>query len=528
MLTFLFIVVACVFRIIVIHPGSISYDTYGHLYYAYEVDKQKKGPFWPIRTRILCPANYTNPYLWHWIITRIADIKTILKYQHWINILFDILIIATVSFIFKYYNYDDKSISLMILFYIATPAWFTKYSSGPRLHSLTPRLWSEHISCIYFIILSLNIDNFNWTTLMTTAILGFIVITSSLFGLQALFFISIVYSIITVNFYPIFSFISALLLALIISRGRFINSIKIQINHLKWYYIENKNKRIPSHGRSSFKNILPIEIRKKGLKVALYHLAFIVASRNGILAVVMRMSLILCLLGYFLLESVFFNSISAPKLAYPAIASFVVYSIVNIPVFLFLGESERYLNHVSFLICMSLSYYIQNNNDYISVVTILLYGIWYWKTENPIKETVKKFFRQFSKSKPVSFTEEDEIIHELNKIKEEQLVLCYPYHAVGIFRIMLETKHRTIDPLMAEDNHRKNFKQKYEDDYPYLKIERVDELHEEFNLNILLIDNSHIIKRTGSIFKQTNNWRKIQLTNSKYDLYLHVSQVGIN
>ena len=46
-----------------------SFDTYGHLYFAKLVRNQNTGPFGCIETNALGSNSYSNPFLWHWLIT---------------------------------------------------------------------------------------------------------------------------------------------------------------------------------------------------------------------------------------------------------------------------------------------------------------------------------------------------------------------------------------------------------------------------------------------------------------------------
>ena len=57
------------------------------------------------------------------------------------------------------------------------------------------------------------------------------------------------------------------------------------------------------------------------------------------------------------------------------VSSLAIFLLINISTFLFLGESERYINHISLIIII---YFLTNYNDSNLPIYLLTYGLIFW------------------------------------------------------------------------------------------------------------------------------------------------------
>ena len=133
-----------IFRYLIIFRSENNFDVYGHLYFIKMVKENGKGPFESIQTNIISSKKLDYPFIWHWISGFIPD-KIIANYNKAINPLIDSIYVLLV-FIFSYkLGFSIKDIYLIILIYILSPIFFTKWNIGPRLF-FTPRMFFRNIS----------------------------------------------------------------------------------------------------------------------------------------------------------------------------------------------------------------------------------------------------------------------------------------------------------------------------------------------------------------------------------------------
>jgi hypothetical protein len=478
-------------RFSAINRYSIDYDTCGHLYFSYKVKQQKIGPYGKFIPDVLEPQPFSHPYLWHWFIGIFGHINAIFRYQHWINPVLDVFFLLVYAGYFFYTGFSHEYISIMILLYALTPGWFSNNTSGPRLKSFTPRLFSEQITSLFFLVISVPFTIDIYITVAVASVLAWIVMSSSKFGRQAILFITLVYSVVTFRAEALISLFLGCIMAIITSRGEFFNQLKTQYQHLKSYYINNKKGVMPISNRSKLKIKLPENIQKstflaKVKYILLYHSAY-----NGIYSVILRMPIV-----YFCIFSGIISLLNsnAPALYFLCVLSaFLVYSLINLRLLLFLGESERYLHHVIPLILLTSARYLEEN--IILLTVLLLYGLIFWWLENGSVKQFKLVYRTVLNDigvKKIDFspTVDDKIIEWLSKI-ESTIVVCYPYHAVGIWRIMLQTNHRVVFPDLMDSQFRKRKFVQYESNYPYIDINKLSELKTEFGVDYFIGDRNN-------------------------------------
>ena len=84
--------------------------------------------------------------------------------------------------------------------------------------------------------------------------------------------------------------------------------------------------------------------------------------------------------------------------------------------------------------------------------------------------------------------EEKKIIDMIAALKGNLHVLCYPFNAVGVYRIMIETNHSPIFPYTAQGWFKEQLDSKYNMNYPFLDLSQVKRMDKDFGIDILILD----------------------------------------
>jgi hypothetical protein len=317
-----------------------------------------------------------HPFFWHWIFG-LLNIKYLIKYQKVFNplldALFSVLLFATLIYTGKNSNYA----LLATLLYLFTPMFFSQLSIGPRIASFTPRLFSEILVNLFFLVLLLNFNfesNFQY---LIAILFSIIVLISSKFGTQAILFISILGLILSFYYIPFILLLSSFFLLLIITNGAIFQSLKEQYSHLKDYYKKNRKKQMAISNRNSFSFVFQNKLNLISLKSNINK----VISQNSFVGVTLKMPIIV----FLVVISVINHNSSLLNLNNETfvivLSSIILFFIINIPIFLFLGEAERYLNHVSlFIIILFMDLISSLNLLYFSYI-LIVYGLLYYLFE---------------------------------------------------------------------------------------------------------------------------------------------------
>jgi hypothetical protein len=485
----------------------IDFDTYGHLYYASEVKKQKTGPFGEIKLKVVGNNGYNHPFLWHWLIGFFPIFK-VLEHQKWINPVFDSFFTVFIYFISLKIGFNQKEAMCVSALYVFTPMWFTRISMGPRIASLTPRLFSEILSNLFFIVTLLPLGLPYWIVIIIGAMISSMALVSTKFGVQALFFLTPVISLLTKSAIPIIALICGLLLSVLISKKKILYSFKEQYFHLKNYYSKNIKGETPISNRNSIKHFwISLGERHKETKNKLMAIIQYLLSRNSYTSVLFKMPILFSLI-FFFSNNIYKTEIIEPNyLIMPVIGAVIIYLIVNMKRFLFLGEAERYLNHVAYFIIASFVYFLFKINMIWLLYCLIGYGVLYWLFE-------MFFLSKFIPNNISIQKYSDEIVSYLQRLKKETIILSYPYHAVGIYRLMLETTHLTVFDYL--DNEVEG--SWYLDIYPFVNLAVVDRMYDELGVNILIIDNKQL-KRKKEGWEPSTLWKKIEIGEPFYTVY---------
>lgn len=492
---------------LLIRNSNTDFDTFGHLYYIKELRNQGTGPWSKIKIQCWEGKLYSHPFLLHSILS-LLPFDFLLKNQKFVNILIDSLfcvyIYITAEFLFK----NQNTAMLCYMLYLFMPIWFTKISMGPRVNNFTPRLFTEVIfnilACILVGVYNLDEIGFYFFGI----ILSSIIILTSKFGLQMILFSLPLISLFLQSLYPLILLFSSLLFTIIISNGSVINLFKSQIIHLIDYFKKNLKRNTSISSRNQFITLKKSELFSvDGIRKLVYNYLFY-NSHTGIFfkMPILVVLVIISLWYYHLLEGVYF------KMFLIIAAVCIVYLIVSIRIFLFLGEAERYLNHIAVLIIFCTVKLLLASDLLWILYAIIIYGFIFYLVE-------LFFYNKFLKNT----NKEDadiEVEMELNKISSVKVILSSPYHNFNIFRIMLNTKHKVIYPIHMCDSVRENFVSKYDKKYTFLDLTKLDEILEITNSSVIILYQPDSFDKELVKTKLTSEWYEIKLNNTIYSLYL--------
>ena len=446
----------------------------------------------------------------HWLIS-IIPIKKALRYQKWINPVLDSFFTALIYFISTKIGFSQKEALLVSVIYIFTPMWFSNLSLGPRITSFTPRLFSEILSNIFFVVTLLPLGLPLWVVIIVGAITGGIAISSTKFGVQALFFLTPIISILIKNVTPIIALLVGLFLSIAVSRGRLLNALKEQLQHLKNYYVKNKNGETPVSNRNSIQKLFKSLDEHNGFVRKLMVIISRMLSENSYAGILLKMPILPIVLFLYSYSKIDTNILIPNHFIMPVVGAVIVFLVVNIPRFLFLGEAERYLNHVAYFIVASFVLLSFKTNMMWLLYCLLGYGVLYWLFESFL---LTSFLPNNLNVQKVS----DNIVTYLQSIKKEAIILSYPYHAIGFYRLMLETNHKVVYSDLDKKQGARTKKSWYDDDYPYVKLDVLDRMHEELGVNVLIIDNKQL-KRKKEGWLPSMLWNKLEIGAPFYTLY---------
>ena len=503
---------ALVVRLLACIQKQSSFDSFGHLLFAKLLREQKKGPFHPIMLNVLEPSPLYKPFLWNWFVG-FMRLSFILKYAKYINGVLDAIFVFIICVLLHFSGFKTQVVYLTALIYIFSPMLFSDVSTGPRISGFTPRLSSEIALNLLWMLLLLPLPLSNFWIFTLTTLLVFYVLNSSKFGIQALFFLTPLITLLELTPTPLYSLAGGLILSITLGKKFFINQLESQRKHLIWYYKENANNNSHISNRNSLTHLFP-DKNIIGLR-AILHFLHNALSINSYLAVTLKLpiaNLALLVISYNIIYSQAINDLNIMA---PAIAAFIIFFAVNNKNFLFLGEAERYLNHVVvFVILIPVTFFLESNYEW-AIFLVIFSGFVYWLMETFFWYRFKNYLLD-NEGK-----DRGKIIDDLQSTDAELKILLYPYVAMGgVFYVLLKTKHTLLYQFGVQKELTDKLHQHYSSGYPFVRLEKLDELAKEYDINYVVIDKEHLKKNYPIGLALSNQWVKKDLELTAYDVYV--------
>lgn len=506
LLTALIFLITLISRMLLIRSDIIDFDSYGHIYFSHEVKRQKASAWGAIKLKVWKSNKFKHPFLWHKVVGMLP-LEFVLRHNAKINGVIDSIFATIIFLIFREMWVDNKLAIIGWLLYIITPAWYTSFSIGTRNMSLTPRLQSEiFINISLFIIIISNLPDdikVAFSTLLTI-----IVLLSSKFGLQVVLFIFPLASLISANVLLMKVVLISFGVIVLISRGKFLYVLIEQITHLWEYFHKNLQNKMPIAFRNSSKLIVRKNDGSLDSKETIRQLLY----NNSYTCTLIKMPIFYVVLILFLFELIYAKELKINEVNSLIMAGAIIFLLINRPILLFLGEAERYLNHIAIFLIIYLVDYNQYVDSFIISYILIIYGVIFW-----FSEFLYKSYRISDRQRE----EDNKVVEDYLRSKSGSLIVgSVPYHNLCVFRIMLFTNHKVLMPIYFREKYRKLFNDKNFEIYsPFLDISKLDEIKKYTGLSIVIIDVAAVSRTALKNTKFNNNWIERKLNQQTYIIY---------
>lgn len=475
---------------------NIDFDTYFHLFLINHL--RINGIQNMIETkRFIKPFGLNYPWMMHFFISFFPR-KFDMFFERFFNPFLDSLF-TLFLYMITFYITESNSQSLIIaILYLFTPAMFTTLSIGPRIKSFTPRLFGEIVGSMMFIFEYLYFMNDNNIYLLFAIIFSGLAYLSSKFSVQAIVFISIFLFLFTYDMEYLVVLVGGFILSMILSKGKYLQVLKQQFEHLKWYFIRNIHGKMSVSSRNSFK-VLVEYFKNKKYKRIISTLLF----ENTFVIILTRFPLVYLAL-YFIYDGYIINGI-LELTDYFIISSFVIFFISSLKWFLFIGEAERYINYMVFFILLKVTLFFEENIFYL--VTFIIYGIILY---------ILDFILLSKKTNKNSI--DDELIKWLNCQNDALKIATIPYH-LGGWRIVESTKHNWLYGVFFINDNDTKVLNSYIKKYPFLDINKADKIIDEYNLDYIFYNKQALDKNYDEKYEIPTNLKQIQISENIFALY---------
>ncbi len=475
---------------------DIDFDTYFHLYFI-EFIRNNGTKNLIEQKRFIKPFDLYYPWLMHFFIS-IFPKKFDMFFERFFNPFLDSLFTVFLYIIAFYITGSNNQALIVAILYIFTPVMFTTLSLGPRIKSFTPRLFGEIVGGMMFIFEYLYFLNGNYIYLVLAIVFSGLAYLSSKFSVQAIVFISIFLFLSTFDMEYLVVLVGGFILSMVLSRGKYLEVLKQQAVHLKWYFIRNIQGKTSVSNRNSIKELVG-HFKNKRYKKIVGALLF----QNTYIIILTRFPLVYVAL-YFVYEGYITNS-TLELIDYFIISSFIIFFISSLKWFLFIGEAERYINYMVFFILLKVTLFFEENTLYL--LLFIIYGIIFYILDFIL-------LRKTNKNNI-----DDKLILWLNNQEKDLKIATVPYH-LGGWRIVESTKHDWLFYIRWLDKREKDFFDKnFLHKYPFLDINKADKIIDEYNLDYIFYNKQALDKNYGEKYEIPINLKQIQISENIFALY---------
>lgn len=493
-----------IIRFYSVQKGDINFDSFGHLYFSKQLINNRLGPYSSIPVNVIGVKEFNNPFFYNWLAAKLFGLKRLISLQKHINNFLELLALIIYS-ILVYLIFEDINLVLIsACLYLSMPLLTKSVSGGgPRLYCFTPRIFSELIVNLYFLIFLLPQDFDFIYKIGLCSILALMVISSSKFGLQAILFLSVLISILAWSLMPIIPVFVAIILLILLTKKKFLKQIKDQFTHLSNYYETVKNRDAPIRSRSNLRNIwygLPenknIMIRLIALWNWLKEVLIVYAAKKGILAGPLLMPILLPIV-FFLIYYGFGESL----LSIVVLSAVIIYLLVNIPRLLFLGESERYLTHTAYLLCLFFVINATQNGYELLILFILGFNFFY---------LINQLLRIYSNKIYSNTNLNNSITAYFEGLDTKKNIICFPYHIGSFYSLLLKTEHNVFGSLLSDFKTHPIIKESLELHYPHLDLNRLNYMRRSFGVDTLILYPASLQKVGLENWKLPAGWEEVK------------------
>jgi cation transport ATPase len=155
-----------------------------------------------------------------------------------------------------------------------------------------------------------------------------------------------------------------------------------QLKHLIWYFRKNLKGEMEISRRNSFSKLFSPLSSGEGLLLRVGLVLFRIIALNSYTSVLTKMPVLLVAIALYWASLWNGANHSEAHIVAPVIAAVIIFFLINLPPLLFLGEAERYLNHVAFfVVAMATTLVLDADLSWI-IFAVLGYGCVFWFVES--------------------------------------------------------------------------------------------------------------------------------------------------
>ena len=498
-------------RWLLLSTSPMTFDAWGHVYFTTEAKRPGVGPFGPIRPRVVGAEDFHYPLLVHWLYSYLPT-RLLREQNQRINPVLESIFVCLVCFLFATAGLPTQVVGLTAILYILTPLWFSKLSTGPRVLNFTTRIFPE-IAFPLALAIALFGGSHPLVAVSVSALLLACILLGSKFGVQTVVLVTPITAALALSYTLAGAWLLAFPVAVLLSAGKFQLQLRQQGAHLKWYLGELWAGRMPIAARNDLAFLFRWS-RTLSTRDNLGRLIYSWFARNSFTAVLLKAPHVPLALIMFVFARARGIEIDRHIWA-PVIAAAAVYMLINLKWLLWLGEAERYLSHVSIftsllfvVLCVAL--------DVRPLIGLAAtYGLVFTLAELSLLRGGLELGNPEAANQLIGY---------LKSLDGPRKIVVFPYHAMPPYRIMLETEHEPVFPLLSGATHKAAIKEL--ENYPCLDLHRLDRLVELTGANLLILSSSERAKRLQD-WSVPLDWRHVDLCLADFEIYERPASSGL-
>lgn len=437
-------------------------DIWTHLLYLKEYKRQKKLSF-AIKGNFLVEGKYDYPPIFILILSKFP-LKLVEKYEFIFSPFFDSLFLIIIFFM-SFYLTNNIAISVLTqIIYSLTPIMILENSSA------TPRSLGYSLFTVLFISLFLFIQNHQIILLFIAIVCGALIFLSHRFTTQGYLFFSLFFTILEKNLIYLEVFILTFILAIIFSKGFYLNVLRGHIGNLIFWQ-KNIRYRFAHQVKGNYKKHKTEDFIFKLYNQFLKFPPFVLEITNPWAPTA------ICAL-FFLdqIDPLMF------KLILWVLFSYVLALLtIWIPKLRFLGEGQRYLELSGFPTAfLSSLVFLKLLKTNLWGITLFIYLFLAMVSFAAIIVIQKK---GIIKDKLRTVTPGmEKMFNFLRRLKEKPRLLCIPH------QITTNTIYHTSCPVFVNADYTNI--EKISNVYPYIKMP-IEKIMQKHKLDLILLNEEY-------------------------------------
>lgn len=493
----LLFLVRSIYRLLL--PNAIDGDAVFHLHVI--EDTRRNGNRVPEKVSQVATTGYfAYPYLMHWVLSCVPT-RYVRLVERFFSPLSEVALMGVILLLLPLEVITLDQALLITLMLIATPHFMRPdMAHAIGMSARKPGMVLTTLSILIFL---------QWVVvgellyLVAAFATGATIFLLSKFSVQAFLFLTIALAITTTP-YALLLFVGALILAIMVSRGRYLKVLRVHFYYLEDYARHKQYKKLDQ----SLPNPLSFIQGLRNSRSIMDVFKLVHASKLRPLIDFPFVVSALMAIGWILLTE---SAVSLPIGYWTWIATgFFAMAVISLPHMLFLGKPERYLEYIflpaSVLIAYSwttLGQEFQIAVFSVHLIGLVIIGVYVWGFKNV-------FFNQ------ERFRSFHNIISKLNRKPPGTLIVHPSYLAK---RAAWKSEHTVVDTIGNQASTRKaveELNRLFPERYGYV-TQDIDWLESAYDPDWVIFDLEKLAEHPDTGLKKPTT--KPVLRNDRYEVY---------